>query len=81
VPAGQSAPYAVTYRPMAMTPQGEAHAGSVFFPLPDGSALMYTLKGTAGPPQEASYTYRYIDIDIDISRARWGRRRRRAIYR
>jgi len=27
-----------------------AHSGSVFVPLPDGSAVMYKLEGTAGPP-------------------------------
>jgi P pilus assembly chaperone PapD len=52
--AGQSAAYDITYCPMVMTAEGETHAGSVFFPLPDGSALMYTLKGTAGAPQAAS---------------------------
>lgn len=28
----------------------EKHQASLFFPIPDGSALMYRLVGTASPP-------------------------------
>lgn len=31
----------------------EKHAASLFFPIPDGSALMYRLVGTATPPSVA----------------------------
>jgi hydrocephalus-inducing protein len=53
VPAGQSANYTVTYCPMTMTPEGEKHSGSVFFPLADGSAMLFALEGTALAPQAA----------------------------
>ncbi len=58
VAPGQSAEYAVHYLPLSMTrgTEGlakapEAHFGSLFFPLPDGSALLYHLKGTALRPR------------------------------
>jgi hydrocephalus-inducing protein len=51
VPAGGSAEYALVYKPLAMTPPGEGqpHKGSVFFPLPDGSGLLYVLHGQVRP--------------------------------
>jgi len=58
VPPGQSVAYEVTYLPMTMTTEGREHSGSVFFPLPDGSALMYNFKGTSAPPPEASIVER-----------------------
>ena len=51
VPAGKSVEYPITYRPVAMSKEGETHEGSIFFPVPDGSALMYKLSGTAGEPE------------------------------
>ena len=33
-----------------MTKEGETHHGSVFFPLPDGSAVLYKLEGQAEAP-------------------------------
>ncbi|XP_037085539.1 hydrocephalus-inducing protein homolog [Pollicipes pollicipes] len=45
--------YALTYRPMVMTPPGQKHTGSVFLALPDGSALLHGLVGSADPPQPA----------------------------
>jgi len=58
VPAGGSAEYVVTYCPMAMTKADEEgvmqpHRGSVFFPLADGSAILYSLEGTAEAPSAA----------------------------
>jgi len=55
VPAGASADYTVTYCPMGMTKADDEgvmqpHRGSVFFPLADGSAILYSLEGTADPP-------------------------------
>lgn len=47
VPHGSSATYTVTYHPLTMTPpEGSPHTGSVFFPIPDGSGLLYALHGT-----------------------------------
>jgi hypothetical protein len=46
VPAGGSAEYTLVYRPLTMTPgEGQPHEGSVFFPIPDGSGLLYKLYG------------------------------------
>lgn len=60
VPAKGSANYEVVYLPKTMTSRKvkkageevetnieELHQGSVFFPLPNGTALLYNLKGTA----------------------------------
>ncbi|KAL2094104.1 hypothetical protein ACEWY4_011416 [Coilia grayii] len=43
--------YEVTYRPMVMTTDGKKHQGSVFFPFPDGTGMLYALSGTAEPPK------------------------------
>ena len=62
VPAKGSANYEVVYAPKAMTkqvkksPESEEmeekhHQGSVFFPLPNGTAQLYSLKGLATAPQ------------------------------
>jgi hydrocephalus-inducing protein len=45
VPAGGKASYTITYQPMTMTAEGQLHEGSVFFPIPDGSGLLYKLQG------------------------------------
>jgi hydrocephalus-inducing protein len=46
VPAGGSAEYTLVYKPLTMTPaEGQPHEGSVFFPIPDGSGLLYKLYG------------------------------------
>ena len=52
VPPNGSAEYTVTYCPVLMTKTDEEgaaapHLGSVFFPLPDGSAILHALEGTA----------------------------------
>lgn len=57
VPPKSSAAYEVIYLPKTMTKkEGEeshesSHLGSLFFPLPNGTALLYNLKGTATAPQ------------------------------
>ena len=50
VPAGKSTEYTLTYRPMAMSTKEAPHEGSLFFPLPDGTAIMYRLEGVADKP-------------------------------
>jgi len=66
VPAGSSAQYEVAYTPQIMTQlkkvkktegeqeveveEMETHKGSLFFPLPNGTALLYRLVGTASEP-------------------------------
>jgi len=61
VPARGSANYEVTYHPKTMTGKekvGETedlvdvpHQGSLFFPLPNGTAILYELKGMATQPE------------------------------
>ncbi len=45
VPAGGRADYPLTYRPLTMSAPEAPHEGSVFFPIPDGSGLLYRLVG------------------------------------
>eukprot|EP00879_Flechtneria_rotunda_P018040 GHRR01018909.1.p1 GENE.GHRR01018909.1~~GHRR01018909.1.p1 ORF type:complete len:542 (+),score=201.99 GHRR01018909.1:696-2321(+) len=46
IPAGGIADYQLVYKPMTMTAAGgPPHEGSVFFPVPDGSGLLYRLQG------------------------------------
>lgn len=60
VPARGAANYEITYTPKSMTKKQKKadseemedvpHSGSLFFPLPNGSALLYSLKGVATEP-------------------------------
>ena len=62
VPARGTANFEVTYLPNSMTdkeavPDSEEkvdvpHQGSLFFPLPNGTALLYELKGVSTPPEQ-----------------------------
>ncbi len=50
----QSRPYELTYQPLTMTPSdSQKHQGSIFFPLPDGTGVLYNLQGTAESPKHA----------------------------
>ena len=56
VPAKQTAKYEITYYPKTMTKknaqdQMETHNGSLFFPLPNGTAILYKLKGVSTEPE------------------------------
>ena len=61
VPARGNANYEVTYLPKTMTKREQVpdsedmqdvpHQGSLFFPLPNGTALLYNLNGVASPPE------------------------------
>lgn len=61
MPPKSSGNYEVVYLPKLMTKkeakkEGEEavdspHLGSLFFPLPNGTALLYNLKGIATAPQ------------------------------
>ncbi|KAL5467034.1 hypothetical protein EMCRGX_G031201 [Ephydatia muelleri] len=53
IPPNQNHHYELTYQPLVMTPEPTKHQGSIFFPLPDGSGLLYNLLGTAEPPKQA----------------------------
>lgn len=48
VAAGSSAEYTLIYKPFTMTADEQPHEGSVFFPIPDGSGLLYKLHGQVG---------------------------------
>ncbi|GMH35419.1 hypothetical protein BSKO_03287 [Bryopsis sp. KO-2023] len=50
VPAGGKADYHLTYSPLMMSSQDQPHKGSVFFPIPDGTGLLYSLEGVADSP-------------------------------
>jgi len=61
VPARGTANFEVTYLPNSMTKTEKAgesedkvdvpHQGSLFFPLPNGTALLYNLNGVATQPE------------------------------
>jgi len=60
VPKNGQAEYEISYLPLSMTKNDKApqikeekHEGSLFFPTPDGSALLFNLVGEALPPSEA----------------------------
>ena len=58
VPASGQADFEVFYKPLTMTKNAqvpdikdETHEGNLFFPLPDGTAIMYNLIGRSKPPE------------------------------
>ncbi|KAL9642363.1 hypothetical protein ABK040_007361 [Willaertia magna] len=52
IPAMQTKEYEITYCPLAMThtSQKTPHKGTLFFPLPDGKAILYDLTGETLDP-------------------------------
>jgi hydrocephalus-inducing protein len=57
------ADYEITYLPLTMTANPKApkiketaHDGKLFFPMPDGSALMFNLQGKSNPPNATETT-------------------------
>jgi len=66
---GCSAEYQLLYKPLTMTPaDGPSHQGSVFFPIPDGSGLLYKLLGQVGRGQGSTGhclgQYRILSVSI-----------------
>lgn len=56
VPAKQTAQFEIQYVPKTMTKKNaggdyDSHKGSLFFPLPNGTALLYKLNGIATEPE------------------------------
>lgn len=49
LPAHATVDYTVVYRPLSQAP-AEGHTGSVFFPFPDGTGMLYNLQGTSTDP-------------------------------
>lgn len=60
VDANSSNSYEITYSPMSMTTADKKHNGSVFFPLPDGTGLLYNLIGSANVPKPAAKIQREV---------------------
>ncbi|KXZ49496.1 hypothetical protein GPECTOR_21g722 [Gonium pectorale] len=50
VPPNSKATYTVTFKPLTMSSPDQPHEGSVFFPIPDGTGLLYRLLGRAEAP-------------------------------
>lgn len=59
VPAYETVEYSLTYRPLSKTKEGDAHKGTVFFPIPDGTGLLYKLQGTSTDPAPIAVLQRY----------------------
>ncbi|XP_059569698.1 hydrocephalus-inducing protein homolog [Alligator mississippiensis] len=53
-------PYEITYRPLSMNVENKKHQGSIFFPIPDGTGLVYLLQGTAEPPKSSGSVIREV---------------------
>ncbi|CAH8565959.1 unnamed protein product [Heterobilharzia americana] len=51
IPAQQTGVYELKYKPVTMTTDGVKHKGTIFFPLPDGTGLLYNLSGISEPPK------------------------------
>lgn len=60
VDANSSNSYEIAYCPMTMTTADRKHNGSVFFPLPDGTGLLYNLIGAANVPKPAAKIQREV---------------------
>ncbi|KAJ3106206.1 hypothetical protein HDU97_006839 [Phlyctochytrium planicorne] len=62
VEPGQAKTYDVTFTPLEMLGAGDGgrHEGSIFFPLPDGSGMLYKLYGMADKPLTAGTISREI---------------------
>ncbi|KAM4614098.1 hydrocephalus-inducing protein homolog [Discoglossus pictus] len=60
VEAQQQKPYEITFHPLVMTQEGKKLEGSVFFPLPDGTGLLYLLQGVAEPPKSSGNIIREV---------------------
>ncbi|CAH2323836.1 Hypothetical predicted protein [Pelobates cultripes] len=56
----QNRPYDITYCPLTMSSEGKKHQGSIFFPLPDGTGLMYLLQGVSEPPKSSGNVIREV---------------------
>ncbi|XP_056379319.1 hydrocephalus-inducing protein homolog [Hyla sarda] len=60
VEAQQNKPYEITYHPLIMSLKGRKHQGSIFFPMPDGTGLLYLLHGQAEPPKSSGNVIREV---------------------
>ncbi|XP_044515296.1 hydrocephalus-inducing protein homolog [Gracilinanus agilis] len=56
----QNRPYEITYKPLTMNVDGRKHLGTLFFPLPDGTGLLYILQGTTEAPKPIANIFREV---------------------
>lgn len=63
----QSKTYELVYRPLTMTADNKKHTGSVFFALPDGSGLLYSLVGSSDAPKPISTILRDIPCKMNYT--------------
>ncbi|KDO23200.1 hypothetical protein SPRG_10008 [Saprolegnia parasitica CBS 223.65] len=91
VPANGKAAVQLYYMPLSMTQFGEAsndrpktHKGSLFLAIPDGSALSYTLVGTATEPDALDTlsfkTPAKASLAIKLPLVNWLKKRAQAFY-
>nr|XP_033799169.1 hydrocephalus-inducing protein homolog isoform X3 [Geotrypetes seraphini] len=59
VDAQQNKSYEITYQPLTMTTENK-HQGSIFFPLPDGTGLVYLLQGVSESPKTSGNIIREV---------------------
>ncbi|XP_063234801.1 hydrocephalus-inducing protein-like [Bacillus rossius redtenbacheri] len=64
VPPRSTEPYEVTYAPLTMT-HDSPHSGSVLFCLPDGTAVLHALRGSARPPPPEARLARDVSCKTD----------------
>lgn len=60
VPASGKAAYPITFKPLSMSSPDQPHEGSIFFPIPDGTGLLYRLVGRAEAPVSEATLERHI---------------------
>nr|CAH8857992.1 unnamed protein product [Trichobilharzia regenti] len=61
IPAQQTGVYELNYKPVTMTTDGAKHKGTIFFPLPDGTGLLYNLLGISESPKSMMRINREIE--------------------
>lgn len=70
VAAGETKQYPISYLPLRMTgTKGQkhptaSHTGSIFFPLPDGKAILHRLIGQATPPKPQETVTREVPCKV-----------------
>ncbi|XP_075214196.1 hydrocephalus-inducing protein homolog [Lycorma delicatula] len=62
------AQYEIEYSPLTMTSETEKHMGTVFFPFPDGSCKLFSLKGDALPPQVEDVVLWTIPAKVNVNK-------------
>jgi hydrocephalus-inducing protein len=66
VPAYETVKYTLVYQPLTKTKEGQTHRGTVFFPIPDGTGLLYMLEGNSLDPAPIAVLQRYASTPHSI---------------